>query len=407
MEKAGSRHFSARRPADDRGRALVERRIRSLPATTASVPRLRSMFRSRAEPCCSVVTGGDQIWDSTPITMFGGTFDTGGVNESVQGFFGTAGTITNSTGASTLTLGSNNGSSLFGGAITETGGTLAITKSGNGGAVLTGASTYTGPTTITGGYVQIGDGHIGGSISAVSNIVTSTNSSIIFDRSDATTFANAISGAGNLVQNGSGSTTLTGADSYTGNTLVNAGTLVVNTNIGSSAVTVNAGGTLKGNGVVGPIGGNGGIIAPGSTVGLLTSGSVTATPQTTFSLEINSPAAGTGYDQLAVNGSVDLGGAVLSLSGSYSSPANDIFYLILNDGVDPITGTFAGLPEGSSALSSLGQRYAITYLANADSSSFSGGNDVALRAIPEPCVLGGILTGTLALLGFRRPRRRA
>lgn len=51
------------------------------------------------------------------------------------------------------------------------------------------------------------------------------NATLAFDSSDTVTFAGLISGSGNVTQSGSGTTILTAANTFTGGTIVNAGTL--------------------------------------------------------------------------------------------------------------------------------------------------------------------------------------
>ena len=53
---------------------------------------------------------------------------------------------------------------------------------------------------------------------------------------------------GSLTKVGTGTLDLTGANTYTGNTNINAGTLAVDGSLASSSIFVNAGGTLGGNG---------------------------------------------------------------------------------------------------------------------------------------------------------------
>ena len=61
--------------------------------------------------------------------------------------------------ALSVTVGSNNGSSTFGGVITNSSGqALSLTKSGSGTFTLTGTNTYTGNTTVNAGTLSLGDG---------------------------------------------------------------------------------------------------------------------------------------------------------------------------------------------------------------------------------------------------------
>ncbi|MDX3900374.1 MAG: autotransporter-associated beta strand repeat-containing protein [Sphingobium sp.] len=106
----------------------------------------------------------------------------------------------------------------FGGAISGTG---ALAQIGAGATILTADNSYTGGTTIAAGTLQLGDGgSSGGIVGDVTN-----NGVLIFDRSNALTFAGAISGAGAVTQAGAGTTTLTAANSYSGGTMISAGTL--------------------------------------------------------------------------------------------------------------------------------------------------------------------------------------
>ncbi len=73
--------------------------------------------------------------------------------------------------------------------------------------------------------MQLGNGTTAGSISAVSSV--SDNGTLVFDLPTSTNFANAVSGAGVLVQAGAGVVTLTGSNNYTGGTTVSQGTLEV------------------------------------------------------------------------------------------------------------------------------------------------------------------------------------
>jgi len=135
----------------------------------------------------------------------------------------------------------------------------ALTKTGAGTLTLAGSNIYSGDTTISGGTLQLGNGGTTGSLAATSAIVD--EATLTFNRSNTLTqgtgFNNVISGGGAVVQAGSGTTILTGGNTYTGTTTISAGTLSVNTlanggvtsSIGSSsndaANLVFDGGTLK------------------------------------------------------------------------------------------------------------------------------------------------------------------
>ena len=115
-----------------------------------------------------------------------------------------------------------------------------LTQEGTGTTVLTGANTYTGTTTISAGALQIGDG---GSSGALGSGAVVNNASLIFNRSNALTIANVISGSGGLIQRGTGTTVLSADNSYGGTTVVSGGTLQLGNagttgTLGAGAVTL-------------------------------------------------------------------------------------------------------------------------------------------------------------------------
>ena len=96
-----------------------------------------------------------------------------------------------------------------------------LVQQGSGTTVLTADNSYTGGTTIAGGTLQLGNGGSSGSVAG--DILD--NATLAVNRADTLQIHGAISGSGALQQIGSGTTVLSGANSYSGTTLVAAGTL--------------------------------------------------------------------------------------------------------------------------------------------------------------------------------------
>ena len=157
-----------------------------------------------------------------------------------------------------------------------------------------------------------------------------------FNRSDAVTYGGIISDTGRVQQNGSGTLTLSGINTYTGFTNVNAGTLSVNGSIASSPLTtVNAGATLGGNGAVGNTTINGGTLAPGNSIGTLAvQGNLVFTAAASYMVEV-SPA---NADRTNVTGTATLGGATVKASFSAGSYINKQYTII--NAAGGVNGTF-------------------------------------------------------------------
>jgi len=102
-----------------------------------------------------VIPNGAGKGDVTVTDTTGGdTLDLGGFSETINGLSG-AGYVDNTVagGPYTLTVGDNNANSTFSGAIKNTAGTLALSKTGSGTLTLSGGNSYAGATAISGGGV--------------------------------------------------------------------------------------------------------------------------------------------------------------------------------------------------------------------------------------------------------------
>jgi autotransporter-associated beta strand protein len=113
------------------------------------------------------------------------------------------------------------GSLLFANAVSGTGGLAQV---GTGTTTLTANLTNTGPTLISAGTLQIGNG---GTTGALGGGAITDNGTLAFDRSDTVTLGSAVSGSGGLSQIGSGMLILTGANSFTGTTTISAGSVQI------------------------------------------------------------------------------------------------------------------------------------------------------------------------------------
>ncbi len=339
--------------------------------------------------------GTDDIlgdFTSTPLVKLivnGGTINnTGNIFNTLGAVDLNAGTI-NSVGGANEFLGSFH----LGGTVTV-GGSAVSTISGSG----------------DNSYMTLGipngiDGN-GDNTSTTFNVANATGSSAT-DLDVSAVLANGFSTVNGLIKTGVGTMTLSSINTYTGATAVNAGTLVVNGSIATSSLTtVASGATLIGSGTVGALTvASGGNINPGNSPGILTvSGNYTQVGL--YTAEITGLTAGTQHDQISVTGTVDITGGSLTAAfsaGSYA--ANNLIFILLNDGADAITGTYAGLTQGATVTNYGGFNWNISYVANSAGTSFTGGNDIALMAvnpIPEPSTafLGAL--GVMLLLRRRR-----
>ncbi|HHW9238765.1 TPA: autotransporter-associated beta strand repeat-containing protein [Salmonella enterica] len=184
----------------------------------------------------SVVKSGDKTLTlSGSNTYTGGTTISGGtlVATNVEAL-GTG----NVTDNATLEL------STGGDFANNIGGTGSVVKSGDETLTLSGANSYTGGTTISGGTLVASNVEALGTGDVTDNATLELNTGGTFD--------NAISGSGQVVKSGDETLTLSGTNTYSGGTLISGGTLVASNveALGTGDVTndavleLNTGGTF-------------------------------------------------------------------------------------------------------------------------------------------------------------------
>jgi|GEM_PF-5713011 len=286
--------------------------------------------------------------------------------------------------------------SLSLGTISELTPNSGFTMNGSSTLTLTGANTYTGPTNLQSGTTVLA---AGSSIASSSAVTIATSAKL-----------NAVA---------LGTMNVPAAQTLTVNGLLDTiGT-------GSTAGTVNVSGTLRGGASTffdNVIKANvtvasGGTVSPGvSGPSILSSLNLNMAAGSHFVADVakatagNAPVPGTDYDQYIVFDPLGQGqsiqlGSDLTVNVGSGVETNDIYTIINNLNGLNISGTFAGLPNGA-IFSAGGRSFQISYFDFSGDTFFdlSGGNTVAIQAIPEPATAAFLLLGTF-VPALRRRRR--
>jgi autotransporter-associated beta strand protein len=217
--------------------------------------------------------GNEQIADTAVVSFVGSNANNGdlrlfGFSETVAGISDRSGggvielvdaSQSSTSSLSTLTI-NGSGDSFYNGFLRNVGGTptvggtLALTKAGAGTLTLsagqqsgTGNVNYTGATTVNGGRLVLAN--LTG-FASTTTLASGTTLELLENFNNTATFAPVITGAGDVVKTGLGTTILSGTNTYSGTTTVAAGTLTISgapTGVGS--YVVNPGANLQiGNG---------------------------------------------------------------------------------------------------------------------------------------------------------------
>jgi autotransporter-associated beta strand protein len=222
------------------------------------------MFSSAANQAMNVDIYGQSVVFHAPITSAGGTLnlsDSSGIGGAVTLFnngntydqtiipygvavnIGAGGTLglTGNFGLGTV---HNDGTINFNrtNAVTVSNnivGSGAVNQIESGTTILTGANTWSGPTTISKGTLQIGNGGAAGSLGTAASVTD--NGTLAYNKSGVNTFSTAVTGTGGFKQMGPGTTTLTNY-SATGALSITGGRLVLGTGtIRANSLTITAG----------------------------------------------------------------------------------------------------------------------------------------------------------------------
>ncbi len=296
-----------------------------------------------------------------------------------------------SLGANTLFVGSGgNANNLvtISGVISGTGNFGKLSQSPSGILQLTGVNTYTGTTTNLSGTLTIGGAGKLNNGSYAGNIFN--NAVFNYASSAAQTLSGVISGSGSITKAGTGSLVLSGANTYSGKTIVNGGTLTINTSgdscLGTAPaspvadqLTLNAGATFSlGSAANASLSANRGITLGGAAAINLTSKDLTIPGI----IAGTGPLTKSGANALILGGANTFSGGVALTGGT----------LTVNNNTSLGTGALTITPAG---ICTIAGKNGTTTLTNPITANPGGGQVIDFFATTgNALTLNGQITGT-------------
>jgi hypothetical protein len=209
-------------------------------------------------------------------------------------------------------------------------------------------------------------------------VVLGANTTLTSTSSGAISLNSTVNGAFSLTVNTAGATTFAGAVGGTtaltsvttdapGSTAINGGSITTTTTQTYNDPVSTPAGTTTLTSTTNQAISFGSNIRPGGpavigTISLATTAVTTLTAANTFNVDVNGPASADQLANAGLGGGINLGGATLSVN-VLASAVGDV-YTIVSSPSGGITGTFAGLANGSTFMSG-GRIFLITYTATA------------------------------------------
>ena len=267
-------------------------------------------INSLATNVVSTISGSIELWDG-PITI---TTAPGQVPSGID--LNISAVIIDGIGLSGNAAGTSSG----------------FTKAGLGVLALTATNTYSGNTANSAGVLQLGDG-VSRNGSVAGNI--DNQATLVFANPAAQTYAGVVSDVGSVVKTGAGTLTLSGANTYSGNTTINAGTLALS---GSGSIADSPNITAA--------------TAAKFDVSAVTGGSYALNGSGTLTLNLNKSGSTLTQGQVVIGAKNLTYGGVLTVTASGDALASGDSFALVSKSSGALSGWFTGvtLPALASGL---------------------------------------------------------